>query len=45
MLLMPDAGAATCGAVPLDVTEVNGVSTKAWPMARTMFGIQSWSPA
>ena len=24
------------------VTEVSGVSTIAWPMARTMFGIQSW---
>ena len=38
MLLMPDAAAASCGAVSPVVTEVSGVSTMAWPMARTMFG-------
>ena len=45
MLLMPEAAAASCGAISPVVTEVSGVSTMAWPMARTMFGIQSWSPA
>ena len=45
MLLMPDAAAASCGAVSPVVTEVSGVSTMAWPMARTILGIQSWSPA
>ncbi len=41
MLLMPDAAAASCGAMPPVITEVSGVSTMAWPMARTIFGIQS----
>jgi hypothetical protein len=45
MLLMPEAAAASCGAISLVITEVRGASTMAWPIARTILGIQSWSPA
>ena len=31
--------------MPAVVMAVIGVSTRAWPMARTIFGIQNWSPA
>ena len=40
MLQMPEAAAASCGAMLASVTEVSGVSTIAWPMARMMLGIQ-----
>jgi hypothetical protein len=41
MLLMPEAAAASCGAISLVDTEDSGVSTMAWPMARTMLGMKS----
>ena len=44
MLLMPDAAAASCGAMSPVVSEVSGVSTMACPMARTTLGMKSWSP-
>ena len=45
MLDRPEAAPASLGAMPAVVIVLIGVSTSAWPMARTMFGIQSWSPA
>ena len=45
MLVRPEAAAASVGAMPAVVMAVIGVRTSAWPMARTMFGIQNWSPA
>ena len=45
MLVRPEAAAASAGAMPAVVMAVIGVRTSAWPMARTIFGIQNWSPA
>ena len=36
----PEAAPASLGAMPAVVIAVIGVSTSAWPMARTMFGIE-----
>ena len=45
MFERPDAAAASLGAMPEVVMRVIGVSTSAWPMARTMLGTKNWSPA
>ncbi len=41
MLEMPDAAAASCGATLPRETLLKGASVSAWPMARTILGIQS----
>ena len=41
----PEAAPASLGAMPAVVMALIGVSTSAWPMARTMLGTKNWSPA
>ncbi len=40
----PEAAPASLGAMPAVVMLLTGVSTKAWPMARTTLGRKNWSP-
>jgi hypothetical protein len=45
MLESPEAAPASPGLMPAVVMALIGVSMRAWPTVRTIFGISSWSPA